>query len=887
MKKIAAAFASLIALVFVSLLLIPVFFKDTIRQALDTELDKNLNARVLYDVDAFSLSLIREFPNFSLSIGNFGVVGTGPFEKDTLLAVKEFNLTIDLKSVLFGDNISIKNIAMVSPDIKVIVLEDGTANYDIVKASDEQPVQESTAEEESALNIAIDQWSLTDANIAYYDATLPFYVTLLGMDHTGKGDFAQDVFDMVTQTSVSRFSVGYDGDEYITDKKLTADVVMAMDLANWVFTFRENQIKLNDFAFGFDGSVIMPAADITMDITYSGQEINLKSLLSLIPGTYDDYLDGITAGGVVGFNGYVKGTYNEKDMPAVAASFTVENGNIRYAEYPIPMEKININASFEMPSADLRETTFSLKHYSMELDGEPVAASLYFKDLEDYYWDFSLNGNLDLEKITRIIPFEDMELKGKLQASMQTKGRMSDLEAEAYQKLETSGQLALQDFSYIGADLPQGFGIKSTRATFTPEEIILSEFKGNAGNTDLNMSGKISNYMAYALEEDGELAGNLIFQSSRVDLNEWMTSEESAENPEQSTDTAALEVIQIPENITFYLQSTIAELIYDDISLRNFNGALIVKDGTVRMDNVNFNLLDGTFKLNGLYAATDPKAPIYDFALTITDLSIPSAFKSFNTVRKLAPFAEKMDGKFSTNFSINGLLGDDMLPKYETITGAGLINIVRASLNDVKLLGAVSTVTKVKQEDESVSLKDVLLKAEIKDGSVFVKPFDVKLGGYTTTISGSNTIDGLLSYVMTMKNIPTGAAGETLNSALASFTGQSNLVTSAMDVNMGVGGNFLKPEVKLLAVVPAGSKESSSIKDAFVNESREKITEQKTLITQKANETTQQAKDSLATTLNKEKEAAKDAAATEVDKAKEKAQDAVKDILGKKKKGGK
>ncbi|MDH5608884.1 MAG: hypothetical protein OEY56_05350, partial [Cyclobacteriaceae bacterium] len=234
-----------------------------------------------------------------------------------------------------------------------------------------------------------------------------------------------------------------------------------------------------------------------------------------------------------------------------------------------------------------------------------------------------------------------------------------------------------------------------------------------------------------------------------------------------------------------------------------------------------------------------------------------------------------------------GLLGDDMLPKYETITGAGLINIVRASLNDVKLLGAVSTVTKVKQEDESVSLKDVLLKAEIKDGSVFVKPFDVKLGGYTTTISGSNTIDGLLSYVMTMKNIPTGAAGETLNSALASFTGQSNLVTSAMDVNMGVGGNFLKPEVKLLAVVPAGSKESSSIKDAFVNESREKITEQKTLITQKANETTQQAKDSLATTLNKEKEAAKDAAATEVDKAKEKAQDAVKDILGKKKKGGK
>ena len=887
MKKIAAAFASLIALVFVSLLLIPVFFKDTIRQALDTELDKNLNARVLYDVDAFSLSLIREFPNFSLSIGNFGVVGTGPFEKDTLLAVKEFNLTIDLKSVLFGDNISIKNIAMVSPDIKVIVLEDGTANYDIVKASDEQPVQESTAEEESALNIAIDQWSLTDANIAYYDATLPFYVTLLGMDHTGKGDFAQDVFDMVTQTSVSRFSVGYDGDEYITDKKLTADVVMAMDLANWVFTFRENQIKLNDFAFGFDGSVIMPAADITMDITYSGQEINLKSLLSLIPGTYDDYLDGITAGGVVGFNGYVKGTYNEKDMPAVAASFTVENGNIRYAEYPIPMEKININASFEMPSADLRETTFSLKHYSMELDGEPVAASLYFKDLEDYYWDFSLNGNLDLEKITRIIPFEDMELKGKLQASMQTKGRMSDLEAEAYQKLETSGQLALQDFSYIGADLPQGFGIKSTRATFTPEEIILSEFKGNAGNTDLNMSGKISNYMAYALEEDGELAGNLIFQSSRVDLNEWMTSEESAENPEQSTDTAALEVIQIPENITFYLQSTIAELIYDDISLRNFNGALIVKDGTVRMDNVNFNLLDGTFKLNGLYAATDPKAPIYDFALTITDLSIPSAFKSFNTVRKLAPFAEKMDGKFSTNFSINGLLGDDMLPKYETITGAGLINIVRASLNDVKLLGAVSTVTKVKQEDETVSLKDVLLKAEIKDGSVFVKPFDVKLGGYTTTISGSNTIDGLLSYVMTMKNIPTGAAGETLNSALASFTGQSNLVTSAMDVNMGVGGNFLKPEVKLLAVVPAGSKESSSIKDAFVNESREKITEQKTLITQKANETTQQAKDSLATTLNKEKEAAKDAAATEVDKAKEKAQDAVKDILGKKKKGGK
>ena len=904
MKKFFLIILGLIIVILAAAFILPIIFKDDIKAAIDTEIANNVKANVFYDVDQFNLTLFKNFPNITVGMGGFGVVGVEQFEGDTLMSMGSFEVVVDIMSVINGERINVNSISLIEPNIYVVVLADGTANYDITVASDEpEEVVEVADTTATAFNVGINKWEIVDGNLVYLDQSMNFYTSIIGLNHEGKGDFTQDLFDLTTLTTIDSWSLGYEGEEYLTNKKLLVDFTMAMDLPNATYTFKENRVALNDFGIGFDGTVGMPGDDINVDLTFDGKDITIVSILSLIPGTYQEYLAGLEASGNINFSGSAKGTYNETSMPAVNATLKVDDGYIKYAEYPIPIEQLTIDSDFSYPSADLTQTTFNLNKFSMLMDGESVEANLAFKNLEDYNWDFGMNGNLDLEKITKVVPLEDMELAGKINATLQTSGKMSDLEAERYDQLPTSGSTSISGFRFVSPDLPQGFGINTMEAFFDPKKIKLESFEGNIGRSDMKLKGVLRNYIAYALDDQKTLKGKLRFVSSSFDLNEWMTDEEV---PEEATeipeDTTALEVIEIPTNIDFELKSKIDEILYDNLTIKDLKGDIIVRDGRVSMEGLAFNMLNGTFTMDGYYATGGVDDPIFDFNLGIKDLSIAESYKAFNTIQTLAPIAEKMTGNFSTTFNIGGALGQDMTPLYDELYGAGLVEIVQAAFNgDMKLLAAVSGATKLanvagaETSSEPLALKDVLMEAEIRDGRVHLEPFDVILGGYQTTISGSNGIDGSLDYVMGM-NIPTGQVASAVNNLLASQLGGSNFVGDQVLLNLGVGGTYEDPKVKVLSAKNTGG---NSAADAAKARLAAEAAERKKKAEEKAKREIERQKarakakaDRAAAKAKAEAEKAKKAAASKATDAvknvvgdqADDAKDAIKNLFGKKKK---
>lgn len=875
MKKFLMIIGFLVVLVIAAAALLPIIFKDDIQAAVDQVLDDSLNAEVYYNRDEFSLSIFNSFPDLSLTIDNFGIAGVGAFEADTLVDIKSFQITLDIMSVIKGEKLKIVNVLLVEPDIKVLVLPDGQANYDIAKSSEvDQTAEASDAadgEAASDFSIQFQGWEIQNGRILYDDQSLPMVARMYELNHTGSGDFSADIFDMVTNTVIGKLSVGYDGVIYMSKKTLVADITMAMDMDKMKFTFKENNFALNNFVFGMDGFVSMPEADIDMDINFAGKDIDMKSVLSLTPGDYETYLEGVDASGIVGFNGYVKGTYNDESMPQVNAKFSVEDGKINYVDSPVPMEKVNVIAEFDYPSADLRETSFIVDKFGMEIEGNPFNASLIFKDFEDYFWDLKVNGSFDLEKITKIVPLDSMELKGLIKTTLMTSGRMSDLEAERYNKISTSGEMTLDGFEYIADDMPQGFGISSAKLTFDPKEIALQSFKANAGRTDLNMTGKITNYLEYVLDENATIYGALDFYSSKLDVDEWMTEEEGEEEI-VAEDTTTYEAVRIPENIDFVLTTKIDLIKYDSMELKDFKGKVIVRNGSLGLEKTGFDLLDGHFEMNGAYMSKeDLPSPLYDFDFKIEHLSIPAAFETFNTVKKLAPFAEKMDGKFGASFALAGSMNNDMTPVYEEMEGKGTLSIANASINDVKLLKAMSQVTKLNSTDGSVTLKDVDVEVLITNGRVYVDPFDVTMGGRKTTISGSSGVDGSLDFEM-LTVVPSGQMGTAVNSALSSLTGGKELVSPNIDLVLGVSGTYDDPQVKLVSAKPAGSSQSGGAKSVIKQQAQEKVDEVKT-----------QAKEAVEEKVDEVKAEAKEVIEEKKEEAVDKAKDELKNLLKKKK----
>lgn len=833
MKKFLIILGVIFVIFIAAIIILPIIFKDDIRKALDDTMAESIDATVYYDIDGFSLSLIKNFPDITVSMSNFGVVGKDLFEGDTLASVKNFLVTVDLMSVINGDQIIIEEISLDKPQIWVMVLPDGTANYDIAKESNsevkaaEEPIEKESTPEESTksnMSIGIERWSINNAKVVYQDQSMKFYTKLIGLNHEGSGDFTLDVFDLSTKTTVDKVSLGFEGTDYVFNKQLDIDVTLNMNLSEMTFTFKDNRFALNQFAIEMDGSISMPGEDINMDITFGGKDISIKSMLSLLPGVYQDYLEGVSAGGSIGFDGYVKGTLNENSMPKVAANLAVENGKISYDEFNIPIENLNIQSSFDYPSSDLRETSFNVDKFSMLVDGESVEAYLKFKNLENYQWDFGFEGNADLEKITKIVPLEGMTLLGKINAQLKTAGQMSDVEAERFDELPTTGRLTIQDFLFQSDDLPQGFSITRANLTFDPANITLSEFAAQSGNSDFSLSGKITNYLGFALSDE-LLVGNLDFNSTLIDINELMPEENEEEvverdkepesnGEEPSSEEESIDAVKIPENIDFTLASSIGKIAYSNMPITNFKGKVLVKDGAIILDKNSFNMLDGTFELSGSYVTKDLEKPRYSLGFKVKDLSIGNAFQTFETVQSYVPIAKRVSGKFSTDINVTGLLGEDMMPLMDAINLKGLVDIAQANLEGGDFMQKLSAVAALKtgatgESRDNISLKDVLIKTEIKDGRMYVEPFELNVKGQKAVLGGNNTLDGKLNYSMLLKDIPTGAVGAALNSAISSFTGGKKLIADKIDLDLGIEGTYDDPQVKLL-----GSSESSASSDA-------------------------------------------------------------------------
>jgi hypothetical protein len=464
-----------------------------------------------------------------------------------------------------------------------------------------------------------------------------------------------------------------------------------------------------------------------------------------------------------------------------------------------------------------------------------------------------------------------MTVTGRLNGDIAAKGNMADIEAGRYQTVVASGTVKAQNVTYKSKDLPQGMKVNQATATFNNDKIVLQNMTGSLGSSDVAASGTISNYMGYLFVPGQPLRGTLSVNSNRFNVNEWMVDEVSAKPTATATGQAPAKaegVLQIPKEFDLVLNTTVGQVIYDNLKLDNVKGTVTVRNEVATLNNLTFNTLGGSFATNGSYSSQNLAHPKFDLGLNIRNLNFQNAFQAFNSVKTLVPLASSLEGVFSTNFNVSGEMGPDMMPKYSTLTGKGLFEVVRAAVANSPVLTKISSLTQF-QELKSFAVNNKDVAAEIINGNFVVKPFDLTVGQIKMTVGGSNNItSGGLEYV-TALNVPTGKLGNELNSKLTSLTGVQNLQgTDRVTLGLNIGGTVANPQVKLTTgSVKAQAKDLvSNIVQAKVDDAKLKLQAQAKV-----------AQDSLQRALQRKQQEFADKAKLELDKKRLEAQSKLQD----------
>lgn len=797
LKKIVITLAIVLVVLFAAAACIPFIFKKEIVTAVKTGINKKVNAKV--DFKALDLSLISSFPNLGIKLNDLTVVGTDSFATDTLADIKQLQLNLNLMSVIKGETYEIRSIELNEPTIYAKVLKSGKANWDIMKPDSAATPTTSTA---TAFKAAIQKYTIENGKITYDDASLNFFLQADQLNHSGTGDFTQDLFTLNTQSDIEQLTVKYGGIPYLNKVKFDAELPLSIDMKQMKFTFSENKIKLNELLLSAVGYLAMPnETDMVMDFKFDAQKSDLKNFLSLIPAIYAANFKDLEASGKFAMNGTAKGTYNEKSIPAFNVALAIENGKIKYPSLPSAIHNIQVKSTIANPDGVMDHTVVNVPAFHLEFGAAPIDGRLLVKTpMSDPFVDMALKGNLDLKQLTAIFPMKDMSLSGVLIADVQAAGHKSSIDKGQYQDFKAKGIMQANNFVYAGKNVPMPVSVPTAKMSFSPQNITLSNLAAKVGKSDFNANGLINNYLSYVFKKNQLLKGNFNLSSGLIDVNELMGP------PKETTATKAtdakMSVFEVPGNIDFNLAVKAAKVNYDKYDISNAKGALQVKDKAVYFKDMALNMLNGMVKMNGSYTTIDPKKPKVDIDFGIEKMDIQQAFSTFNTVKLLAPVAQFAKGIFSTTLKFNSDLDGHMMPVYSSINAEGLTNIIQAIVDGFEPLNKLSA-SLGSNEFKKWELNNVLTKFKIKDGRLNVAPFDIKSKGVVMNIQGSNGLDQTMDYQLGL-NVPRAMLGSKVNDAanaiiagLNSKVGTNVSMSETIKVNAVLGGTFLKPSIKL------------------------------------------------------------------------------------------
>lgn len=838
MKTFLKILGIFILVVFLVLLVVPFAFKGKIMDIAKVKINESVNANV--EFSDLSLSLLKHFPNLSVELNELSVTGQEDFSGDTLVAFNSFAVAVDVISVINADDIRIKSIILDNPRMNARVLESGKANWDIAVAEDE-PVEElpDTVETEIPdINIELRKFEIRDAFINYMDESTNMEANLSDFDFLLSGNFAKDFTTLEINSSANELSFLMDGIAYLNKALLNITMGIDANLEENKFTLKENEFSLNNLSLGIDGVFLMPEDQpMDIDLTYYTKETSFKTLLSLIPAIYKKDFETVQTGGNLKLDGFIKGKYSETVMPNVGLELDVNDAMFKYPDLPESVDNINIDVDAFVDGVDPDLTTVDINQFHFEIAENPVDIVMNFHHpISDLNINGRLDSQFDLAKLTDAIPMEDIVLTGMINATIDMMGTMSMIEEERYEDFKADGKIVVDNLVYASPDIPKEFNLNHAEVSFSPRFVEIAALNAALGQSDFQFSGKLENFIPYTFQEDEDLQGSFYFTSNLLNLNELMSDSEE-DMPVEDTASAPLEVIEVPANIEVTLYSTLDKIYYDNLEINNAEGTIAISNQRILLDGLKMNMLDGSMVMNGEYNTQDMSAPLVDFGLNISGFNIPATYRAFNTFEKLAPIAQNLQGNVSMGVELTSFLDSTMMPVMSSMVGQGSLSSNNIAITGSKTLNKLTQTLSLKNDFEGTTINDVDLSFEIRNGRVYVDPFDIKMGNVSMVISGDQGIDQTLNYDMNIV-LPGNIMGESAMNNLvssAAATGLSVDPGDKLNLAVDVGGTFSDPTIKPnLKSSVSGSLEA--VKQRAIDEAKKEVEKKKEQVKAQASE---------------------------------------------------
>lgn len=786
MKKLFKILGVALLIILLLLLASPFLFQNQIKNTVKTFLNNNVNVQV--DFADVSLSLLKNFPQATVTVDQLSVINYKPFEGDTLATAKSISFNMSVKELFKKASdgpIVIKSFDVDEALLTLKTNKFGNDNYDITKETDRISAQ-NTSDKSFKLNV--ENYSIKNSVITYFDESSRMALDITELNHSGKGIFSAHISELNTK-SQANVSLSIDSTRYLNNNSVKLDALIDLNLNENKYTFKENKGLVNQLPLEFNGYVKMLDEGQEIDISFKNPGSSFKDFLAVIPQEYSKDLENVKTSGNFKVSGLIKGLNTDTTIPKFDISVLSDDASFKYPNLSKSVENITINTNIKNDSGITEDTYVNINALNFKIDQDVFKSSAKIKNLtKNMLVDANIEGTLNLANITKAYPVKlENELSGILKGKLHTIFDMNAIETNAYEHIKNNGNVFITDFIFSSEDIVNPINISKANMQFQPGSVMLNSFKATTGKSDLTASGTLYNLLGFLLS-DNKLQG--IFN---VDSNTFLVSDFMVEGSKNSKETKTNESLKIPAFLDCSINAYAKTVLYDNLILKDVKGKVVLKNEQATLENMTSSLFDGKLALSG-NVSTKTNTPVFNLDLIANKFDISKSFNGMDLFQNLTPIAKALQGKLNSSININGTLNSEFSPNLNSISGNAFAELLTAKIEPKNIVlfdqlkGALSFV-----DFDKLDLNDVKTKLSFENGIVTVKPFNLKYKDIIITVDGSHSFDKTMSYKAVF-DVPAKYLGSNINNLISKID-EKAVNDIKIPVTATIGGTFTNPKV--------------------------------------------------------------------------------------------
>lgn len=413
--------------------------------------NQTLNAHL--DMESVELTFFSTFPQFGLKVKNGSLVSrtlndSNWCKTDSLLSFKECVLTVNPVAYLTENRIIVHNLSL--DEVSVYAYRDkaGQANWEVTRASADT-IPEDTVSADFNSEIDIRNIELKHANLIFDDRNTDIYSRIDDANLKLRLSLAKGVSTLGLKFDNKNILFWQQGELLVNKIATSLRTDITVDRQTAVWKLKDTELNVNGIQLDVNGAFRRDtvAKTIGMDLEYGLHAPSMETVLRMIPKAYVKDSK-VSAKGEVTVSGRVRGVYGDKKLPAVSLKIGIKEASAQYKGLPYGIDEVTADFDAYVDLMRHQPSYLNLKIFHFKGAHTEVLADAKVDDLlNDPLITFHTKSIVDLDALAKTFPLqESVTIRGKLDADMGMKCRLSTLKKQDIGRMKLGGKLELNDF---------------------------------------------------------------------------------------------------------------------------------------------------------------------------------------------------------------------------------------------------------------------------------------------------------------------------------------------------------------------------------------------------------------------------------------------------------